>query len=69
MICAEWSYLEGDTERHAAFFIGSEFDTVGMQDFVQAAREAAELNFDLLIACDFNYVLSLLSSTTLAVYP
>ena len=55
MICAEGSYLEGDTERHAAIFIGPEFGTVGRQDLVQAAREAAELNFDLLIACAFNY--------------
>ena len=41
MICAEGSYLEGDTEGHVAIFIGPEFGTVGRQDLVQAAREAA----------------------------
>jgi adenine-specific DNA-methyltransferase len=55
MVCAEGKYLEGDTERRAAIFIGPEFGTVQRQDLVQAAREAGDANFDVLIACAFNY--------------
>ncbi|MGD9721812.1 MAG: site-specific DNA-methyltransferase [Pirellulales bacterium] len=54
-VCAEGRYLEGDTERRAAIFIGPEFGTVQRQDLVQAAREAGDANFDALIACAFNY--------------
>jgi adenine-specific DNA-methyltransferase len=54
-VCAEGRYLEGDTERRAAIFIGPEFGTVQRQDLVQAAREAGDANFDVLIACAFNY--------------
>ncbi len=43
------------TERRAAVFIGPEFGTVSRPDLVEAAREAAEAGFDLLIACAFNY--------------
>ena len=32
-----------------------EFGTVQLQDLVEAAREAAEAGFDVLIACAFNY--------------
>ena len=42
-------------ERRAAVFIGPEFGTVSRPDLVEAAREAAEAGFDLLIACAFNY--------------
>ncbi|MEQ8790069.1 MAG: site-specific DNA-methyltransferase [Pirellulaceae bacterium] len=55
MVCAEGHYLEGDTERRAAIFIGPEFGTVQRQDLVQAAREAGDADFDALIACAFNY--------------
>jgi adenine-specific DNA-methyltransferase len=55
LVCAEGRYLEGDTERRAAIFIGPEFGTVQRQDLVLAAREAAEANFDVLVACAFNY--------------
>lgn len=55
MVCAEGHYMEGDTERRAAIFIGPEFGTVQRQDLVQAAREAGDANFDVLIACAFNY--------------
>ena len=54
-VCAEGHYLEGETERRAAIFIGSEFGTVQRQDLVLAAREAGEAGFDVLIACAFNY--------------
>jgi adenine-specific DNA-methyltransferase len=42
-------------ERRAAIFIGPEFGTVTRPDLVQAAREAADGGFDVLIACAFNY--------------
>jgi adenine-specific DNA-methyltransferase len=42
-------------ERRAAIFIGPEFGTVQRQDLVQAAREAGDADFDVLIACAFNY--------------
>ena len=42
-------------ERRAAIFIGPEFGTVSRPDLVEAAREAADADFDVLIACAFNY--------------
>ena len=47
--------LEGETEKRAAIFIGPEFGTVQRQDLVLAAREAGDADFDVLIACAFNY--------------
>jgi adenine-specific DNA-methyltransferase len=55
LVCAEGRYLEGDTEKRAAIFIGPEFGTVTRPDLVSAAREAGDANFDVLIACAFNY--------------
>ena len=55
LICAEGRYSEGDVERRAAIFVGPEFGTVSRPDLVEAAREAAEAGFDVLIACAFNY--------------
>jgi adenine-specific DNA-methyltransferase len=55
LVCAEGHYLEGETERRAAIFIGPEFGTVQRQDLVLAAREAGDANFDVLIACAFNF--------------
>ena len=59
LVCAEGVYVEGDDEdgtgRRAAIFIGPEFGTVSRPDLVEAAREAADANFDVLIACAFNY--------------
>ena len=43
------------TEKRAGIFIGPEFGTVSRPDLVEAAREAAECGFDVLIACAFNY--------------
>ena len=59
-ICGEGRYLEGaqDTnskEIRAAIFIGPEFGTVSRPDLVEAAREASDAGFDVLIACAFNY--------------
>ena len=58
LVCAEGRYLEGGEggdERRAAVFIGPEFGTVTRADLVDAAREAAEGGFDVLVACAFNY--------------
>lgn len=55
MICAEGRYMEGETERRAGVFIGPEFGTVSRQDLVQTAREAADANFDVVVAFAFNY--------------
>jgi adenine-specific DNA-methyltransferase len=54
-ICAEGRYLEGDSEKRAGVFIGPEFGTVSRPDLVEAAREAGDGGFDVLIACAFNY--------------
>jgi adenine-specific DNA-methyltransferase len=63
MVCAEGRFREGDPstalgagkEKRAAIFIGSEFGTVSRPDLVQAAREAGDAGFDVLVACAFNY--------------
>jgi adenine-specific DNA-methyltransferase len=55
LVCAEGRYMEGDTEKRAAIFIGPEFGTVLRADLVAAAREAGDAGFDVLIACAFNY--------------
>lgn len=55
LVCAEGRYMEGTTERRSAIFIGPEFGTVQRADLVAAAREAGDANFDVLIACAFNY--------------
>jgi adenine-specific DNA-methyltransferase len=57
MVCAEGRFREGDNEKEkrAAVFIGPEFGTVSRPDLVQAAREAGDAGFDVLIACAFNY--------------
>ena len=54
-ICAEGHYLEGETKRRAGIFIGPEFGTVSRPDLVEALREAGDADFDVLIACAFNY--------------
>jgi len=41
--------------KRAAIFVGPEFGTVTRPDLVEAAREAADAGFDVLIACAFNY--------------
>ena len=71
LVCAEGKYERPvvsdqgaedagpDTEHRplvtAGIFIGPEFGTVSRPDLVEAAREAAECGFDVLIACAFNY--------------
>lgn len=55
LVCADGRYLEGDVEKRAAIFIGPEFGTVQRADLVEAAKEAGDAGFDVLIACAFNY--------------
>src|SRR3984893_11378227 len=55
LVCAEGRYLKGDHERRAAIFLGPEFGTVARADLVDAAREAADARFDVVIACAFNF--------------
>jgi adenine-specific DNA-methyltransferase len=52
---AEGRFMEGETERRAAIFIGPEFGTLSRVDLTAAAREAAESRFDVLIACSFAF--------------
>ena len=55
-VCAIGRYTEGSgSEKRAAIFVGSEFGTVSRPDLVEAAREAADADCDVLIACAFNY--------------
>ena len=54
-ICAEGRYHEGEIEKRAGVFLGPEFGTVSRPDLVEAAREAGDAGFDVLIACAFNY--------------
>ncbi len=58
-VCAEGTYVEGSSDsgprKRAGIFIGPEFGTVSRPDLVSAVREAADADFDVLIACAFNY--------------
>ena len=55
LVCAEGRYTEGNSEKRAAILIGPEFGTVARADLVEAACEAGDAGFDVLIACAFNY--------------
>ena len=59
LVCAEGTFVEGNgdsgPQRRAGIFIGPEFGTVSRPDLVSAVREAADADFDVLIACAFNY--------------
>ena len=60
-VCAEGIYTQKGKGRRkpkqmrAGVFIGPEFGTVSRQDLVDAAREAKDADFDVLVACAFNY--------------
>ena len=54
-ICAEGGYVEASATRRAGVFIGPEFGTVVRPDLVAAAREAADADFDVVVACAFSY--------------
>jgi adenine-specific DNA-methyltransferase len=54
-ISGEGMYQEGDTPKRAGIFIGPEFGTVSRQDLVEAAKEAGDADFDVVVACAFNF--------------
>ena len=58
-ISGDGRYVESDCEnapqKRAAIFIGPEYGTLGRADIVAAAREARDLEFDVLVCCAFNY--------------
>ncbi|WP_144143755.1 site-specific DNA-methyltransferase [Paraburkholderia sp. BCC1884] len=54
-VVAVGTYMEGDNSKRAGIFVGPEFGTVSRADLVDAAREAGDAGFDVLIACAFNY--------------
>ena len=55
LISAEGRYSDPERERRAAILIGPEFGIVSRPDLVDAAREAADAGFDVVIACAFNF--------------
>ncbi|GHT90177.1 hypothetical protein FACS1894101_2330 [Betaproteobacteria bacterium] len=59
LIGAEGRYIESghpqNAEKRAAILIGPEFGSVRRADLIDAAREAAEAGFDVLIALAFNF--------------
>ena len=56
MICADGRYEDKvGKEKRAAILVGPEFGTVTRPDLVAAAKEAAESDFEVLIACAFNF--------------
>ena len=71
-VCGEGRYQEGSEagyEKRAAIFIGPEFGTVTRINLVEAAREAADAGFDVLIACAFNYEAHTTEFTKLGALP
>ncbi len=58
-VCAEGTYAEGNADsnadKRAGIFVGPEFGTVSRPDLVEAVREAADADFDVLVACAFNF--------------
>ena len=54
-IAAEGWYAEGKRERRAGILIGPEFGTVARSNLVDAAREAADAGFDVVVSCAFAY--------------
>jgi adenine-specific DNA-methyltransferase len=55
LISAEGRYSDGERDRRAAILVGPEFGIVSRPDLVDAAREAADAGFDVVIACAFNF--------------
>ena len=51
----EGMYEKGEKICRAGIFIGPEFGTVTPYDLEQAAKEAEEAGFDIMISCAFNY--------------
>ena len=54
-ISGEGIYQESSNQKRAGIFIGPEFGTVSRQDLVEAAKEAGDADFDVVVACAFNF--------------
>ena len=54
-ISGEGIYQESGNQKRAGIFIGPEFGTVSRQDLVEAAKEAGDADFDVVVACAFNF--------------
>ncbi len=54
-IAAVGHFTEGDIEKRAGIFIGPEYGTITRSNIANAAREAQQDRFDVLIACGFNF--------------
>lgn len=55
-LCAEGRFTDTNgAETRAGIFIGPEFGTVTRQNLVEAAKEAGDAGFDVLITCAFSY--------------
>ena len=54
-IAAEGRYSEGKRDRRAGILIGPEFGTLARSNLVDAAREAADAGFDVVVSCAFAY--------------
>jgi adenine-specific DNA-methyltransferase len=58
-ICAEGFYYEGEgesaTRKRAGIVIGPEFGSLRREDLTEAAREAGDAGFDVVIATAFSY--------------
>lgn len=54
-IHAEARYMERDKERRAGILIGPEYGTVSYRMVVEAAKEAVQTGFDVLVACGFAF--------------
>lgn len=54
-ISGEGIYQEAGNQKRAGIFIGPEFGTVSRQDLVEAAKEAGDADFDVVVACAFNF--------------
>ncbi|WCL50752.1 site-specific DNA-methyltransferase [Leptospira sp. GIMC2001] len=56
LVCAEGKYTSTEgKEIRAGIFVGPEYGTVTRPDLVEAAREASDAGFQVLIACAFNF--------------
>jgi adenine-specific DNA-methyltransferase len=55
LICAEGRFRDAEGSKRAGIVVGPEFGTMRRQDIVEAAREANDCGFDVLITCAFSY--------------
>jgi adenine-specific DNA-methyltransferase len=54
-LCAVGAYEDEGQSRKAGILIGSEYGTLSRQDIVEAAHEAADARYDILVTCAFSF--------------